>query len=63
MHPKTSYEIKNPPKFVCGISKIISVDPEKIKNIALQKDRFWKYLSEISRTIKGNFNPWLFCNT
>lgn len=59
---KVAFDVMQPPKFVCEVSHIISVDPVNAKEIAEHTEEFWKYLSRISRTIKGNFNPWVFCN-
>lgn len=55
----TFQRIQEAPKFVCGVKNIIKIDPEKAKNIVSKRDRFWRYLESISRTIKGAHNPWI----
>lgn len=51
--------LKDPPKFVCNILHSIAINPQKAKDIIQNKERYWRYLKNISRTVKGNFNPWI----
>lgn len=57
--PPTFQRIQEAPKFVCGVKNIIKIDPEKAKDIISKRDRFWRYLESISRTVKGDHNPWI----
>lgn len=54
---ETETETKTFPKFVCPYK--ITIDADRAKDISSRRDRYHKYLKNISRTAKRNFNPWI----
>ncbi|CAL1292412.1 unnamed protein product [Larinioides sclopetarius] len=55
--PKSIVEIKN----ILPL-RDLSIDPVKVRQISKCRKEYWSYLERISRSKKGNFDPWALSN-